>query len=582
MGIPKYFRHITTKYPTVVKDVNTKVQIQNLYFDMNCLIHPCVRTVTQENAGIVHQHKKLESGKKYQTDHTFITRFEEIVYQEIELYLNKLLIIANPNKLVYLAIDGVAPRAKMEQQRVRRFRSIKISKYESDIYSKHGISKEGFDTNCITPGTIFMYKLSIFLNSYCQRKFKELNIDFILDDCQNKGEGEHKILQHIKNNTAEDVGCIYGLDADLIMLSLCTGSEIYLLREDIHFGKVDMSSFLYLDIKSLGDHLYNDIKTEIMSNPDTEELVLERQNIINDYICLCFLIGNDFLPHLNGIDILTNSINDLLNIYISIIVIRHKHLVIDGNINFIFIRQILTYLFSNEKSYLPKYQNKLDKFKPRLNYNNNMELELEKLKFYPCYHKNNAVILGKGSSWIDDYYEYYFHIKNVVINSDDTDKICSNYIEGLQWNIKYYLEECPSYSWYYHYRAAPCLRELCRFLINRVYPAKFDAITEFTPLEQLSIVLPIQSRHLWATQFNKLVHKDLKLLSYYPTDFKLDTLNHKFLYECDPILPDNDHDYIKSCHAAITLSDFEVKRNEKTGVIKYIVPHNQNITLVIE
>jgi len=581
MGIPKYFRHIATKYPSVVINTNTKVQINNLYFDMNCLIHPCVRNVTQENAGIVNEHKKLEPGKKYQTDHTFVTKFEQIVYEEIELYLNKLLLIANPDKLVYLAIDGVAPRAKMEQQRVRRFRSIKISKYESDIHTKHGVSKAGFDTNCITPGTIFMYKLSVFLNSYCERKFKELNIDFILDDCQNKGEGEHKILQHIKNNTSEDVGCIYGLDADLIMLSLCTGSEIYLLREDIHFGKVDMSSFLYLDIKELGDHLYNEIKADIMSKPDTEELVLERQNIINDYICLCFLIGNDFLPHLNGIDILTNSINDLLNIYISIIVIRHKHLVIDNSINFIFIRQILTYLFANEKAYLPKFQNKLNKFRPRLNYNNNMELELEKLKFYPCYHHNNSVVLGKGD-WMDKYYDYYFNIKNVVINSADIDAVCSNYIDGLQWNIKYYLDECPSYSWYYHYRAGPCLRELCRFLINRVYPVKFDTVTEFSPLEQLSIVLPIQSRHLWAGNFNRLVNNDLKLLSYYPTDFKLDTLNHKFLYECDPILPDNDHDYIQTCHAAITLSEFEEKRNKKTGVIKYIVPTNQNIKLVIE
>ena len=49
MGIPKYFRHITGKYPTVVKNVDTKVQIQNLYFDMNCLIHPCVRTVSKEH-----------------------------------------------------------------------------------------------------------------------------------------------------------------------------------------------------------------------------------------------------------------------------------------------------------------------------------------------------------------------------------------------------------------------------------------------------------------------------------------------------------------------------------------------------
>ena len=78
-----------------------------------------------------------------------------------------------------------------------------------------------------------------------------------------------------------------------------------------------------------------------MDNEVEEEMTLEKQDIINDYICLCFLIGNDFLPHLNGIDILTNSINDLLEIYISIIVVRHKHLVIDNSINFIFLRQIL-------------------------------------------------------------------------------------------------------------------------------------------------------------------------------------------------------------------------------------------------
>ena len=82
---------------------------------------------------------------------------------------------------------------------------------QNEIYKKHGIDRTHFDTNCITPGTIFLYKLSQYLRSYCKDKFEELNIKIILDDCQNQGEGEHKILQHIKDNTLEEVGCIYGL-----------------------------------------------------------------------------------------------------------------------------------------------------------------------------------------------------------------------------------------------------------------------------------------------------------------------------------------------------------------------------------
>ena len=584
MGIPKYFRHITGKYPTVVKNVDTKVQIQNLYFDMNCLIHPCVRTVTKEYPHLVDKHKKLEPQDKYQNDKSFHTEFELKIYKEIKEYLDKLIKIVEPESLIYLSIDGVAPRAKMEQQRTRRFRSIKEARMQDEIYSKHGIERSHFDTNCITPGTIFLYKLSHYLRTYCKEKFEELNVKITLDDCQNQGEGEHKILQHIKENTLEEVGCIYGLDADLIMLSLCTGAEIYLLREDVYFGKVDTNSFLYLDIEELGEHLYNDIKYSILEKMDNEveeEMTLEKQDIINDYICLCFLIGNDFLPHLNGIDILTNSINDLLEIYISIIVVRHKHLVIDNSINFIFLRQILTNLYSNEEIYLPKFQKKKQHFRPRLEYNNDMELELEKLRFYPRFNNNKKINLGEDG-WMNEYYKYYFDIDNVVIRKEDINDICNNYVEGLQWNIKYYLEKCPSYTWYYKYRAAPCLRELSIFLINRVYPAKFDEETTFTPLEQLSIVLPIQSSHLWAKTFKNRVNSDFKLISYYPTDFALDIVNHNFLYECDPILSDVDHDYIKEIHKTLTFSQFEKERNKITGLITYEPDADENIKLNIE
>ncbi len=564
MGIPKYFRHITKKYPDVIINVDSKVKINNLYFDMNCLIHPCSRNVTKNNKKLVILHNKAEKSQKYKTESSFHTELEIKIFNEISIYLDKLIAIVDP-QMIYMAIDGVAPRAKMEQQRIRRFRSIKIKELEDKVYKKYGIDNETFDTNCITPGTIFMYKLSIFLKKYIEKRYQKDKKKYILDDCQNKGEGEHKILQYLKNYTKEEINCIYGLDADLIMLSLCADSKIYLLREEVHFGKVDTNSFLYLDIEELGDNLYEDIYGRIDFSDFEEEIEITKQQIINDYICLCFLIGNDFLPHLNGIDILTNSINDLLSIYIKIYNVRHKPLVNDNTINFIFLRQIITFLFSSEDKYLSKYQNKLDKFRPRMEYSNDMECELEKIRFYPTFNQKSAFKFGK-TNWMNNYYNYYFDIKNINLSQTNINEICSNYVEGLQWNIKYYLEDCPSYTWYYKYRAAPCMRELTRFLISRVYPAQFDLNREYTPLEQLSIVLPPQSSHLWCDNFKKEVEIDYRLKSFYPINFELDLQNNGMLYQCDPILMDIDDRYIQKIFKKLELSDFEINRNNVSGL----------------
>ena len=113
----------------------------------------------------------------------------------------------------------------------------------------------------------------------------------------------------------------------------------------------------------------------------------------------------------------------------------------------------------------------------------------------------------------------------------------------MQWNIKYYLDKCVSYSWYYRFRAAPLLQHLTKFLINRVYPATFKNYI-FSPLEQLSIVLPKNSSHLWCKNYKKNIEKKLELKMLYPDNFKLDTLNKYFLHECEPILADFDSNIV--------------------------------------
>ena len=54
-----------------------------------------------------------------------------------------------------MAVDGVAPRAKMNQQRSRRFRTAKEAKEIREKAERKGEKlpeEKAFDSNCITPG----------------------------------------------------------------------------------------------------------------------------------------------------------------------------------------------------------------------------------------------------------------------------------------------------------------------------------------------------------------------------------------------------------------------------------------------
>lgn len=109
-----------------------------------------------------------------------------------------------------MAIDGVAPRAKLNQQRARRFRaaqdrieSMEKARREGTQFDEKGM----FDSNCITPGTEFMEKVGKYLKYFIRKKMKEdplwRNLKIVFSGHDVPGEGEHKIMQFIRELRAD-------------------------------------------------------------------------------------------------------------------------------------------------------------------------------------------------------------------------------------------------------------------------------------------------------------------------------------------------------------------------------------------
>ena len=102
---------------------------------------------------------------------------------DIFAYIDRIVNMIRPRKVLYMAIDGVAPRAKMNQQRSRRFRAAQLADIEREAAEKVRADlsaigqedqlpekKKHFDSNCITPGTPFMAHLAFCLRYYIANK----------------------------------------------------------------------------------------------------------------------------------------------------------------------------------------------------------------------------------------------------------------------------------------------------------------------------------------------------------------------------------------------------------------------------
>ncbi|KAI6190792.1 5'-3' exoribonuclease [Aphelenchoides bicaudatus] len=649
MGIAGLVPWLRRKYPLIAKNVvedgknpiesNPNFQeFDNMYIDLNGIIHQCA-------------HPEDKPSPKN----------EEELFNLIFQHIDRLFAIVRPRKVLYIAIDGVAPRAKMNQQRSRRFQSSKeVAKKREEILTVRknlelkGIPlplskpiEEQFDSNCITPGTPFMVRLANALRYYIRLRmasrpaWKQLMV--LLSDANVPGEGEHKIIDFIRRqkssstydkNTAH---CICAPDADLIMLGLETHElNFTILRQEFFMnrprpcelcskyghrledcqgllskddaaelaaGTANKLVYIFIRLAELRKYL----EWELNMPNLTIEYDFERA--IDDWVFLCFFVGNDFLPHLPSLEIYENAIDRLVELYKQVVYSTKGWLTDNGDVFVHRVEMIMKELGKVENEIFQSRQERelcikakqneinVDENQPRTTTilpkpSSTIEPVDSNKENLPCAigvnltgKKRSLVDADKDElklksfksgnldssesedtirfwedGWKDRYYRQKFNVSESDVNFRRN--VAWAYTEGLCWVFKYYYQGCASWDWYYPYHYAPFASDFDN--ISEFKPDWSKPTKPFLPFEQQMAIFPAASRqHVPEGWRNFMTSLESPIYNFYPTEFKIDQNGKKFPGQGVALLPFVDEklllETLKSAYHL--LSEEEKKRN---------------------
>eukprot|EP01117_Protostelium_nocturnum_P008338 TRINITY_DN2977_c0_g1_i5.p1 TRINITY_DN2977_c0_g1~~TRINITY_DN2977_c0_g1_i5.p1 ORF type:complete len:1478 (+),score=622.12 TRINITY_DN2977_c0_g1_i5:485-4918(+) len=547
--------------------------------------------------GIIHNctHKDKKEGE---TDSTPPTEQEMIV--AIFHYIDKLFQLVKPKKLFYMAIDGVAPRAKLNQQRQRRFRSAKEAKENMEKLEAKGhvFTDKPFDSNCITPGTEFMATVSKNLKYFIRKKIDEdpnwKKCRIIFSGHEVPGEGEHKIMEYIRhekegsNWDPNTKHCLYGLDADLVMLGLTTHEPHFsLLREDVltrSGGKKKMKDTTDKDFHLLHLSIVREYLNIEFYNPNLPfEYDFER--IVDDFVFLCFLIGNDFLPHMTTLDIADGTFNRMFEIYREILPSLGGYITQSSTVNWARLEVLFKRLSPFEReaydtlSAVDFNPSEGHSFALDSSIGSMGKLSLNSSQGISDEFKKDLQLMGVededlvtevDDSWKDCYYKDKFHTS--IQNQEFRNNLRKSYIEGLSWVLNYYHHGVVSWGWFYPYYYAPLISDLDNLSSLQI---NFDIGKPFTPYQQLMAVLPKASSNFLPLPYrNLMVDPSSPIVDFYPEHFELDMNGKKNEWEAIVKVPFVDEvrllDAINKYVDAKDLNQDELQRNSFGNSLSYV------------
>ena len=605
MGVPTLFLSILKNkfYKNVHSAVkNGKINCDYFFLDYNGIVYKAYLRI-----------KKQIEGNNLTKD-----KIEEAIIEEVIRYTKYLICeVVKPTKMVYIALDGPAPHAKMVQQRSRRYKGYNAKMYlkNEKMKLKIPIDENEWDQSAnISPGTVFMEKLSQALLNVMKNNGFNLHcktMEVYLSTSNVPGEAEHKFLPIVrqmrtKKTTEYAPVYFYGSDADLIVLGVSMHKKnLHIIREVADTKDImkmyENVEFIDVNINQLGNAFNHDLTREFKDHN------YDKTRILNDYIFLTFLVGNDFVLSMPYLKIKKDGLKSLIAIYHEIKV-NHSNYLINYHpdessttiptVNIPFFKDLIFHLSKIEDQQMKNQQSEMDKLMKGFRSNFSIEQESKLTPYeiissrythlevcsphhplFNVYHKEFKKIDYKQDYevWKEQYYKYFLNIdkNNEEEYYNVRMELVKNYLESLMFTLKYYFKGCPSWTWHYKYRISPLISDIYEALDKNIFNMNelvFEVGIPYTPFQQLMLILPPQMDILVPSVLRPVMTDDKLLCTqFYPTDFRMDVaVGIKTIYS-EAILPEIDEELLISTVKKLEekLTPEEKERNKIGNVKKY-------------